>query len=241
LIGVANRRSQADDEETGPERTCVATRAVRPANELIRFVVGPGDELVPDLKRKLPGRGVWVTASRGAVEDAVRKKAFARSLKASVKVGPGLADDIERLLARDARDSLSIANKAGQVVAGFAKVEAAIGRGVAGVLHASDAAADGVRKISQALRRRYADKADTIAVATALDSSELGLALGRSHVIHAALLEGPAARACLARCRALERYRAGWPEKAARADVAHVELAAADTTTREPQEQERND
>jgi predicted RNA-binding protein YlxR (DUF448 family) len=205
-------------------------------DELIRFVVGPGDELVPDLKHKLPGRGVWVTATRQAVEEAARKKAFSRSLKASVKVEPALADTIDRLLARDARDAVSLANKAGLVVAGFSKVEAAIGRGVAGILHASDAAPDGVRKISQALRRRYAERVDSIPVASALDSSDLGLALGRSHVIHAALLEGPAARACVARCRALERYRGGWPVTAA-----HADDASADTTTREPQEHERND
>ncbi|PSC04867.1 RNA-binding protein [Alsobacter soli] len=236
---MANRRSQAEQE--GPERTCVATRTVRPPDELIRFVVGPDDQLVPDLKRKLPGRGVWVTASRQAVEEAARKKAFARSLKASVKVPATLADDIERLLERDARDSLSMANKAGQVVAGFSKVEAAIAQGVAGILQATDAAADGVRKIGQALRRRYGERADAIPVVAALDSSELGLALGRSHVIHAALLEGPAARACLARCRALERYRAGLPDGQVPADPTHMALAAADTTTREPQEQERND
>lgn len=234
-----NKRQEA--EHDGPERTCVATRVVRSPEELIRFVVGPDDTLVPDLKRKLPGRGVWVTACRRDVEEAVKRKAFARSLKASVRVSPTLADDIEELLRRDAQASLSMANKAGQVVGGFSKVEAAIQQGVAGVLQATDAAQDGVRKIGQALRRRYGENASAIPVVAPLDSSELGLALGRSHVIHAALLLGPAARACLARCRALERYRAGYPERDAPAGLTHMTLAEAGTTTPEPQEQERND
>ncbi|MCP8938586.1 RNA-binding protein [Alsobacter sp. SYSU M60028] len=221
------------DGEQGPERLCLATRQSRPVEELIRFVVGPDDTLVPDLRRKLPGRGVWVTATREAVREAVRRKAFARGLRAGVKVSPTLADDIEELLRRWARDSFSLANKAGQVVSGFSKVEAAIGGRdpVAGVVHASDAAADGVRKLAQALRRRFGDKAESVAVTTALDSSDLGLALGRPHVIHAALLNGPASRATIARFRALERFREEGPRQAAGAGAASTDTVTTDMTT----------
>ncbi len=205
----------AEGPAEGPSRLCVASREVKPLDELIRFVVGPGDRLTPDLKRNLPGRGVWVTATRRAVADALKKKAFARSLKAQVVVPPDLADELDALLARSARESFSLANKAGLVVSGFSKVEAAIASGgAAAVLHARDAAPDGVRKIAQALKRRYGENAGQIPVLGMLESSELDLALGRSHVIHAALMKGPASRASLARFRALERYRDETPATA---------------------------
>ncbi|MFO1150139.1 MAG: RNA-binding protein [Alsobacter sp.] len=226
--------SEDEGPQSGPHRLCVATRAVKPVEELIRFVVGPGDVLAPDLRHKLPGRGVWVTATREAVGEAVRRRAFGRSLKASVVVPPGLADEIEALLVRWARESLSLANKAGQVASGFAKVEAAIGSGaVEGVIQARDAAADGVRKIAQALRRRYGERERMIPVVDGLESSELGLALGRSHVIHAALMKGSASRACLARFRALERYRGGGPA------TQPVAGPAADMTTTTPSQDPR--
>ena len=218
----AEQTSAIDDPDgEGPLRTCVATRAVRPVDELIRFVVAPDDSLAPDLRNRLPGRGVWVMANRQAVVEAMRKKAFARSLKASVKVSATLPDDIDALLRRAAREASSLANKAGLVVTGFSKVEAAIGRGsLAGVVHAADAAPDGVRKIAQALRRRFGNAAEAIPVIAALDSADLDLALGRSHVIHAALLDGPASRAAIARMRALERYRDPSPPSAADAGAA---------------------
>jgi predicted RNA-binding protein YlxR (DUF448 family) len=230
------REAASEDEgpQSGPSRLCVATRAVKPVEELIRFVVGPGDVLVPDLRQKLPGRGVWVTATREAVGEAMKRKAFGRSLKASVVVSPALADEIEALLRRAARDSLSLANKAGQVVSGFSKVEAAIGGGgIDGIVQASDAAADGARKIAQALRRRFGERMEKIPVIHGLDSSELGLALGRSHVIHAALVKGSASRACLARFRALERYRGGGPETEPLAGL------TADMTTTTPSQDPR--
>jgi hypothetical protein len=117
---------------------------------------------------------------------------------------------VEGLLARQAREALSLANKAGLVVSGFDKVEAAIARGpVRVVIHASDAAADGVRKLSQALKRRFGESATVEMTLRGLNFEELGLALGRSHVIHAALLNGPASRLCVARLRTLESYRTG--------------------------------
>ncbi len=252
---VSGAASEDEGPQSGPHRLCVATRAVKPVEELIRFVVGPGDVLVPDLRHKLPGRGVWVTATRQAVSEAVKRKAFGRSLKASVAAPPDLADQVEALLLRWARESLSLANKAGQVVSGFSKVEAAIGSGaIEGVIQAQDAAADGARKIAQALRRRYGERMKEIPVVAGLDSSELGLALGRSHVIHAALVKGSASRACLARFRALERYRGVAPETEPPAgltadmttttesqDPRTTMGPADDRTTAERQDSERND
>jgi len=170
-------RLQQDELDTGPrhrgagtQRLCVATGAVKPVAEMIRFVVSPDGVAVPDLKHRLPGRG---------------------------------------MLERGALEALAIAHKAGSVAIGFAKVETAIARGtVVGLVHAADAARDGVRKLKAALRQRFADKADGIATIDAFTSTQLDLALGRPNVIHAALLAGPASKTFLARVERLGRFRA---------------------------------
>src|SRR5687767_6184725 len=88
----------------GTERFCAVTRTVKPVDDMIRFVLGP-DGVVPDLKRKLPGRGIWVTATKSAVTDAVARKVFARGFKRDVRVPPELPELTERLLRRAALDS----------------------------------------------------------------------------------------------------------------------------------------
>jgi predicted RNA-binding protein YlxR (DUF448 family) len=201
------------DNKRGTERFCVATRAVRPVDELIRFVVGPDGSVVPDLKRRLPGRGVWVTATRAALDDAVRRNAFARSFKSKVRVAPELTAQVEALLASSCLDALGIAHKAGRVAIGFAKVEAALAdKPVAAVIHASDAAPDGVRKLAAAVKGRFGDESGQIPSVSAFTSAQLDLALGRSNVVHAALLAGPASDGFIARCSSLERFRAIDPD-----------------------------
>lgn len=200
--------SEAASERTS-ERTCIVTRAKGEPDRLIRFVVGPDGRVVPDLRHKLPGRGVWVTAQAHRVAEAVKRKAFARGFKAEVTVSPALAAEVDELLARAALQALSLANKAGQVVTGFAKVEAAIGKGaVTGLIEAQDGAVDGGRKLRQALNRRYGDAAAKPFVKL-FTSLQLSLALGLANVVHAALVEGSAADAVLAQCRKLEFYRSG--------------------------------
>lgn len=201
-------------QKDGPERSCVVTRTVKAPEDLIRFVAGPDGALVPDLRRKLPGRGVWASLSRKTVAEAIRRKAFERSLKAKVTVPADLAETVDALMHRDALQALSMANKAGLVTAGFAKVEAQIesGRCLA-VIAASDGAEDGKRKIGQAARRasaaRQAEglKARELPVVAIFSAADLELALGRAHVIHAALAPGPAAEGVLSRWRRLVRYR----------------------------------
>jgi len=191
-----------------PERLCVATRTVRPVGDLIRFVVGPDGMTVPDLKGRLPGRGVWVTATQEALAEAVKRKAFPRGFKRDVRVPPDLVDHTERLLVRSALDALAIAGKAGLVAAGFTKVEKALGHGeVAAVLHAAEAADDGSRKLDAALRR--GPSAGRAAVIRCLTMAQLDLALGHPNVVHAALLAGPASRTFLTRLQRLERFRSG--------------------------------
>ena len=209
--------SQIDSVDSGPrelksvpERLCVATRTVKPVGEMIRFVVGPEGQLVPDLRRKLPGRGVWVTATRQALEHAVRRKAFSRAFKGQVRVEAELADRVEALLERAALDALAIAHKSGTVAAGFARVEAALEREtVVALIHAAEAGPDGVNKITAAARRRN----ESIPSIPLFRSAQLDLALGRANVIHAALLAGRASDGFLARCRGLERFRTDIPER----------------------------
>jgi uncharacterized protein len=199
------------DAEASSQRTCIVTRAKGLPEDMIRFVVGPGAIVVPDIRRKLPGRGVWVTARAGHVAEAVKRQAFSRGFKTKVVASESLAAEIEALLTKDCLQALSLASKAGQVVCGFAKVEETIALGaIAGLVHAADCGADGMRKLGQSLRRRYGDEWARPRVEL-FRSGQLDLALGRANVIHAALIEGSASEGFLKRCRKLTLYRSGSP------------------------------
>ena len=194
----------------GMERTCALSRELKPVADMIRFVVGPGGEVVPDVKRKLPGRGIWITGTRAAIEDAVKRNVFARGFKRDVRTDRDLAASAEHLLERATLDALAIAAKAGHLVTGFAKVEAAIEKDdIVGLLHAADAATDGVRKLDAVLRRKTLAKPREIAVITLLTGAQLDLALHRPNVVHAALLAGPGSETFLARAKRFERFRTG--------------------------------
>jgi predicted RNA-binding protein YlxR (DUF448 family) len=187
---------------------CAVSRARRPPEELIRFVAGPDGRVVPDLARRLPGRGVWVEATRKAVAAAVRQKAFARSLKRQVTTPPDLPDLVERLMAKRLAEALSLANKAGLVVAGFAKVQDLIAQGRAVLLiHAAEAAGDGVRKLDGQLRALPDRDGARAEIVGELTGAEMSLAMGRPNVVHAAAAEGGATRRLLEEARRLGRYR----------------------------------
>jgi predicted RNA-binding protein YlxR (DUF448 family) len=192
----------------GMERTCALSRQIKPVAEMIRFVLAPGGEVVADVKRKLPGRGLWITGTRVAVEEAVKRNVFARGFKCDVRMAGDLAAGTERLLERAALDALAIAAKAGRLVGGFAKVEAAIGRDdVLALLHAADSAADGKRKLAAAVHRNTSEKSREIELIELFTSAQLDLALHRPNVVHAALLAGPGSDTFLARVARLQRFR----------------------------------
>ena len=194
-------------ERPGPIRSCVVTRERHPTGELIRFVAGPDGGIVPDLKRKLPGRGVWIRARQETIDAAVKRKAFGRALKADVKAAADLSATVGLLLERDALQALSLANKAGAVTIGHAKVEAAIEkRSVRAIFHASDAAPDGIRKIGQAIHRVFSEKSPPT-VLLPFTSTQMSLCLGREHVIHLCLANSPASEPVLAKCLLFLRYR----------------------------------
>ncbi|MGV6871579.1 RNA-binding protein [Pseudochelatococcus sp. B33] len=217
---------QAPKTDPGREdsRTCALSRRAMPKEAMIRFVAGPDNTLVPDIRARLPGRGVWIEATRDAVSQAARGKTFSRGLKTGVKVPASLADDVDALLFRDALQALALANKAGAVVTGFGKVEELLARQdekarsskakVAALVHAREAAQDGRRKLAQALHRGrqtlqpgHIPPPDTVPIVDCFGGEDLDLALGRTHVIHAALVAGTGSDGFMTRWRRLARYR----------------------------------
>ena len=188
-------------EPTGPERRCLATGAVRPKAELVRFVVGPDGKVVPDVAGKLPGRGLWLTARRDIVAAAVTKRLFARAARQPVTVDDDLAERVGALLAARCCDQIGLARRAGRAVIGFAKVEAALAAGKAAVLvAAADGAADGRSKL-----RALAPGLPLVELFTA---AELGAAFGREYIVHAALAPGRIAQAFVADATRLAGFRA---------------------------------
>ena len=204
-------QSDAAELDNGPrsrgaERFCVATRAVRPVEHMIRFVIAPNGEAVADLKQNLPGRGVWVTATRSALDRALKANAFARGFRRDVRLAGDLVPRTERLLENAALDALAVARKAGLVAMGFAQVETALKReAVIALLHAAEAASDGVKKLDSALRQSR--QSGSVRIIRILTTGQLDLALGRPNVIHAALLAGRASETFMARLRRFERFR----------------------------------
>jgi predicted RNA-binding protein YlxR (DUF448 family) len=163
------------------ERRCIVTGEVQPKAGLVRFVVGPDGAIVPDVLGKLPGRGIWVTAQKSVIE-AAKKGQFARAAKAPVTVPEGLADEVERQLARRVVDLIAMARKSGRAICGFEKVKAALANdGVRVLLQASDGSVRGKTKLWTPTGARYFG---------CLTSQELGLAFGRQSVIHGALASG---------------------------------------------------
>jgi predicted RNA-binding protein YlxR (DUF448 family) len=209
-------------DKSATMRMCAVTREVRPIGELIRFVVSPQGEVIPDLKRKLPGRGLWVSASRRTVAEAVRRNQFSKGFKRDIRPAATLPADTEILLVRSATEALAMVAKARQVVSGFSKVEGALRDGQAqALIHASDGAADGIRKLDAIVRQKHGNPGESqefpteFPIVNVLTSAELDLALGRSNVIHAALLAGPASKTFLSRCQILVRYRMADDDKTA--------------------------
>ena len=176
-------RGGRNERPDAPERRCIATGEVQPKAGLIRFVVGPENEIVPDLLGKLPGRGIWVAADRTALEKAIARRLFARGAKRAVTVPEDLFDQVEAGLVRRVVEGISLARKAGLAVAGYEKVKGWLLSGEATVLiQASDGSERGKSKLRL--------PSETEAFIGCLSARELGLAFGREHVIHGALAAG---------------------------------------------------
>jgi len=185
-MAASPQRDQGSDGET--HRKCLVTGETRATGDLLRFVVDPEGQIVPDVAGKLPGRGYWVTAHRDLVDRAVKTKGFERAVArarkgaggVAVKVSPDLAQWVEDLLTRRCLDYLGLARRAGQLVTGFEKVRAFLGaRSDAILVEARDASVDGSRKLLSGLRPTR--------IVHRFTREQLSLALGRQNVVHAAV------------------------------------------------------
>ena len=186
---------------------CIVTREKDPPEGLLRFVADPDGKVVPDLHGKLPGRGAHVTARRGLVERAVDRHLFKRALKAEVSASPDLADEVARLTRDDLVRRLPLLRKAGALVSGSGKVDGAVRACEALlVLHAAEAATDGVRKIDQARHAVERDGGPAIPADRTFTEDELGLAFGGDHVIHAAVLRTGGGESFAARLEQFHSY-----------------------------------
>ena len=193
LADSEERRPSRDPGQTGrsaPHRRCIASRVSSPRDSLIRFVVDPQGVVTPDLAERLPGRGLWVSASRPLLEKAAAKGLFLRAARRAgvsdpIVVPDGLGDRVADLLQTRCRETLSLARRSGQAVAGFEKVQSWLGTGRAVmILIASDAADATRRRMVEAARRAG------VPAIVLLDSSTLGRAFGRDSMVHVAVAGG---------------------------------------------------
>jgi len=193
-------------------RRCIVTRQALEKPALIRFVVDPEGRVTPDLKERLPGRGLWVTADRAVLEQAAVRNAFSKAAKQPVKVDRDLVDRVIQLARREVAELLGLARKSGQLVAGFEKVEAALRSGKVRVLvAAADGALDGRGKLA-----RLAGSG--VEICAPLTAAELAQALGREHAVHAAIKAGGIAEKTIIAARRFAALQQG-PETGVRATV----------------------
>ncbi len=201
--GQTRSRKSGDETQTA-ERKCIVTGKSLPHEELIRFVVGPEGNVVPDLESRLPGRGFWLSAHRDMIHTACAKRLFAKAARQPVKVSDTLADDVEALLVRRCLDRISMARRAGQAVAGFDRVgewlRRSNSRRQGGILFsASDGAAGGRRKVERL--------ADGMEIVSMFSMAELGGAVGSERTVHLVVASGGLAKALLKDTRRLTGFR----------------------------------
>lgn len=228
---TAEREAEAAADDTS-RRLCAATRVAHAPEELIRFVAAPDGRLVPDLARRLPGRGVWVGADRHSIEKAIKTKAFARSLKRQVEVPHGLVEFVEEQLVRRVCEALAMANKAGLVSPGFEQVDKLVEAGkVAALVHGQDAAVGGRTKLDRKFQAVARAAGVAAPIIDTLTIEQISLAMGRSNVVHAGLIQGGATGRFLSEAERLTRFRSGFgassladnAEMATRADKTECE------------------
>ena len=189
-------------ESEEPVRKCIASGRRFPQYELIRFVVGPDNMVVPDLEEKLPGRGFWLSADPDMINTACDKRLMNKAARQTVEISPTLAEDVERLLVRRCLDRISLARRAGQAVAGFEKASIWLRRnGHKGsvIFEATDGASGGKEKF-----RRLAGEATVIDIFSA---AELGGAMGSERTVHLVIAAGGLADGVLREARRLAGFR----------------------------------
>lgn len=185
-----------------PERRCIVTGKVQPKETLLRFVVGPGDVIVPDVDHRLPGRGIWLSACRDVVHTAVTKRLFAKAARRAVTVAPDLAETVAALLARRWLDTLGMARRSGQAVSGYEKARAEVDAGRAALLVLA-------RDASPAGKDKMRGPAKNLPVIELFDGGELGAVFGRDVSVHVAVAEGKLARRLIEEAGRVAGFREG--------------------------------
>ncbi len=171
-----------DDDEQGPLRRCIVTRARQSPETMIRFVLGPDRQLVPDLRANLPGRGMWLSARRDVLETALARKAFARAARAEVVIPADLPAIIEAALTRRVIELLGLTRRAGHAVSGFTKArEWLVADRAVLIVQASDGS---IEERSRLLNGR------AVPVIAPLPAQALGRIFGRDHAVHVAVSAG---------------------------------------------------
>lgn len=196
---TAERTDDDDIDESGPNRRCIVTGASLPIEGLIRFVVAPDGVLTPDLAEKLPGRGLWLTAGKGAAETAEKKKLFAKAARRAVTVPEGLAATLERLLVKRCQDTIRLAKRSGQLTVGHDRVLEAIDRGGVGIVGiATDAGGErrGIERAASQLKKLFS-----------LDAAEIGAAAGKERVSFLTVGRGGLASALARDSKRLSGFR----------------------------------
>ena len=189
-------------------RRCIVTRQALEKAAMIRFVLHPEGRVVPDLKGKLPGRGLWVTADRAVLAEAAKRNAFAKAARQSAKVPADLVERVAELARREVAELIGLARKSGQLRAGFEKVQIALEAGKVRVLiAASDGAEDGRGKLARLASRTGAGSG--VEIVAPLTAAELAQALGREHAVHAAVAPSGIADRIIAACRRLSGLQVG--------------------------------
>jgi uncharacterized protein len=212
LSTAADTGDDASEKGVGPARRCIVSGQLLGKEEMLRFVVGPGNEVVPDIQAQLPGRGMWLSAKRGMVDAACKKNLFAKAAKGSVQLPVDLSAQVDRLMSQRCLNLLGLARRAGEVVAGFEKATACLrrGEGVA-ILAANDASVAGKRKVS--------GLAPDLVKLEAFSGEELGAALGRANAVHVVLTKGQLAERLINEITRLIDYRDGRDENLGRSAV----------------------
>lgn len=208
-----------------PERRCVLTGETASADRLVRLALGPDGQIGPDVLGKAPGRGAWIGVARDALETAMAKGklkgALARTLKeARLDIPADLGERIAAQLERATLDRLGLEARAGTLLTGTDKIETAARSGkVALLLHASDAAADGRKKLAQAWRvGTDSEGSGQMGAILPADRSALSMALGRENAVHLALTDPRAAERVNAVLRRWQFFT-GWGRDAANPDL----------------------
>lgn len=169
-------------------RQCIVSRENLDPDKLMRFVLGPDDTVTLDLKRQLPGRGVWVKAQADYIASAVKKDLFRKAFRKKVNIAPHFVEHIYDLLKRAALQRLAFANKAGTVICGFEKITKAIEtKDIIALIHALEAAESGAQKIQKKWLHIKDKELTHDDVITCFSSEDLSIILGRDNVVHAAL------------------------------------------------------